>query len=225
MPALPDTSGYVPPDRDRHPDYIPTPPANPALPKQERGLRPARPLPYDLVADGRVGADGLAIDFADHGAAAATFHVTSTTHANGPWTYTVGAGRRLSATWSGKGAYDVRVHGPNGFFRRLAGHGGGAGPEVAASDDGAREEVRLVLTNGGKDPVRLTVKDAYGNGRTATYRVQPGGRAVHVASAGRSHGWYDLSVVSDHDDTFLRRLAGHVETGRPSTSDPAIITS
>ena len=36
------------------------------------------------------------------------------------------------------------------------------------------------------------------------------------------HGWYDLSVTSDQDDAFLRRLAGHVETGRPSTSDPAI---
>ncbi|WP_433188307.1 phosphocholine-specific phospholipase C [Actinoallomurus sp. CA-150999] len=225
MPALPDTSGYVPPDRDRHPDYVPTPPANPALPKQERGLRPARPLPYDLAADGRVGADGLAIDFADHGEATATFYVTSTTHANGPWTYTVGAGRRLSATWSGTGAYDVRVHGPNGFFRRLAGRGGSAGPEVAARHDGGREEVQLVLTNGGKNPVRLTVKDAYRNGRTATYRVQPGARVVHVAAAGRSHGWYDLSVVSDHDGTFLRRLAGHVETGRPSTSDPAIATS
>jgi phospholipase C len=38
----------------------------------------------------------------------------------------------------------------------------------------------------------------------------------------RSNGWYDLAVTSDHDHAFLRRLAGHVETGRPSTSDPAI---
>jgi phospholipase C len=39
-----------------------------------------------------------------------------------------------------------------------------------------------------------------------------------------SSDWYDVSLVSDQDGTFLRRLAGHVETGRASTSDPAIIT-
>src|SRR5439155_8495198 len=98
--ALPDTSGYAPPDRDRHPDYVPPPPANPALPRQERGLRLARPLPYDLSADARgTGSDGtLRIEFANHGRVGAGFQVTSATDANGPWTYTVSAGRRLSAS-------------------------------------------------------------------------------------------------------------------------------
>jgi phospholipase C len=36
--------------------------------------------------------------------------------------------------------------------------------------------------------------------------------------------WYDVSVVSDRDSTFLRRFAGHVETGAISVSDPAVIT-
>ncbi|MEV5711541.1 phosphocholine-specific phospholipase C [Actinoallomurus sp. NPDC052274] len=221
MPALPDTSGYLPPDRDRHPDYVPKPPAHPALPRQERGLRPARPLPYDLMADGRASATGLVIEFAEHGAAATALQVTSATHPGGPWTYTIGHGTRLSGTW-GPGAYDFEVHGPNGFFRRIAGRGG-AGPEVSARHDGSAERVRLVLTNDGEQPVRLTVKDAYGDERPVTYRLRPGGHAVHVASARRRHGWYDLSIVSD-DERFLRRLAGHVESGRPSTSDPAIAT-
>jgi phospholipase C len=229
MPKLPDTSGYTPPDRVRHRDYVPALPAHPALPKQERGLRPARPLPYDLSADGRTGAGGeLRIQFASHGKAAATFHVTSATHANGPWTYTVEAGRKLSGAWSpatgGKGAYDFSVHGPGGFLRRLTGHAAGAGPEVGALHNGDGEEVRLVLTNEGGTTVRLTVDSAYGNDKPATYKLGPGARVVHTAHARRSHGWYDLSVVSDHDGTFLRRLTGHVETGRPSTSDPAIAT-
>src|SRR5262249_44491840 len=42
--ALPDTSSYEPPDNERHPDYVPTPPSNQALPRQERGLRRARAL-------------------------------------------------------------------------------------------------------------------------------------------------------------------------------------
>jgi phospholipase C len=218
VPRLPDTSRYTPPDRDRHDDYVPKLPAKPALPRQEPGLRPARPLPYDLAADGRVVSGGLRIDFASRGATGASFHVTSATHADGPWTFTAGAGRRLSGEWT-PGAYDVTVHGPNGFLRRLRGPGT-AGPEVSARHDGAGERVRLVLTNGGNTIVRLTVEDA--GGHASEYRIRPGGSATHDARTRVSHGWYDLTVTSDQDRTFLRRLAGHVETGRPSTSDPAL---
>ena len=34
--------------------------------------------------------------------------------------------------------------------------------------------------------------------------------------------WYDFVVTSDSDSSFYRRLAGHVETGRPSVSDPGM---
>jgi phospholipase C len=221
MPSLPDTSGYTPPDHDRHEDYVPKPPAKPALPRQERGLRPARPLPYDLAADFRVVSGGGArIGFASHGEAGASFFVTSSTRTDGPWTHTVGAGERLSGDWTAApGAYDFTVHGPGGFLRRFAG-AGTAGPEVTARHDGKGERVRLVLTNAGTATVRLTIKDAYG--RPAGYRLRPGVSATHTVPVRRGHGWYDLSVTSDHDEAFLRRLAGHVETGRPSTSDPAI---
>ncbi|MFF2812614.1 phosphocholine-specific phospholipase C [Streptomyces sp. NPDC058000] len=229
VPSLPNTSGYVPPDHNRHPDYVPTPPADPKLPKQERGLRLARPIPYDLTADSHVsGADGsVRVDLASHGKAGVTFYVTSATHPDGPWTYTTEAGRQLSESWRGwsqQGGYDLTVHGPNGFTRQFKGKAGAAGPEVSARNDGASGQLRLLLSNDGHTAVRLTVTDAYGNQQPATYRVQPGAKVVHTADPGRSHGWYDLSVACDQDTTFLRRLTGHVETGKPSTSDPAIVT-
>ena len=34
--------------------------------------------------------------------------------------------------------------------------------------------------------------------------------------------WYDLIVTSDADPSFLRRLAGRMETGRHSVSDPGM---
>jgi phospholipase C len=34
--------------------------------------------------------------------------------------------------------------------------------------------------------------------------------------------WYDLVVTVTEDPTFKYRLAGHVETGRESFSDPAL---
>jgi phospholipase C len=48
LPPLPDTGRYMPPDRDRHPDYHPNVPTNTAVPVQERGLRHARPIEHDL---------------------------------------------------------------------------------------------------------------------------------------------------------------------------------
>jgi phospholipase C len=36
--------------------------------------------------------------------------------------------------------------------------------------------------------------------------------------------WYDVTVLTDHDPSFERRFAGHVETGRPGVTDPAIAT-
>ena len=37
-----------------------------------------------------------------------------------------------------------------------------------------------------------------------------------------AYGWYDLTVSVDGDSGFVRRFAGHVETGRPGYSDPAL---
>jgi phospholipase C len=36
------------------------------------------------------------------------------------------------------------------------------------------------------------------------------------------NGWYDLIVTVAGDRSFQYRLAGHVETGSDSTSDPAL---
>jgi len=228
VPALPATGGYQPPDANRHPDYVPTLPADPQLPRQEPGTRPARALPYNLAVDGRVdaGKGSLSLEFANHGRTGASWLVTSAVHPGGPWSYTVDAGRQLSADWDvaadPKGAYDFTVHGPNGFLRGLKGDLAHAGPEVSAVHSGSAAEIRLVLSNHGTGTVQLTLSDAYGNTRPQTFRLRPGAGTEHVLELGHSHGWYDLTIVSAQDGGFLRRLAGHVETGRPSISDPAI---
>ncbi len=218
VPALPPTDGYAPPDRVRHPDYVPAVPVNQVLPKQERGLRPARPLPYDLSVDAT--AKGH-LTFTNRGRAGASFLVTSRTHSGGPWTYTVGAGRSLSGELGGSGAYDFSVHGPNGFFRQYSGSAGD-GAEVSLRHDG--DDVELILTNPGKTVVRLTVTDAHDTRHPVTHVLRPGARIVDCVQTRKNGNWYDLAVTSDRDPKYVRRLAGHVETGRPSTSDPGLIT-
>ncbi|MEZ0067067.1 phospholipase C [Streptacidiphilus sp. MAP12-20] len=227
-PVLPSTAGYVPKDANRHPDYVPTLPANPALPKQEPGTRPARALPYDLAADGRLDGQGaLTVDFASHGRAGASFLATSTTPGStGPWTFTVEAGRSLIHSWPAAGpgatAYDLTVHGPAGFLRQFRGEPGALGAEVAARHEGDSGELRLTLTNHGATTLRLVVVDAYGEHAPAKLQLRPGATAVHHVATHGTDGWYDVSVLTDQHPSYLRRLAGHLETGRPSTSDPAI---
>ncbi|MEW2544517.1 phosphocholine-specific phospholipase C [Streptomyces sp. NPDC047002] len=224
VPSLPSTAGYKPKDADRHPDVVPRPPADQALPRQERDRRPLMPAPYDLAADAAVGQDGLSLRFASHGTAGAAFLVTSTTSADGPWTWTVAAGRRISGTvpLPATGRHDHAVHGPNGFLRQVSGTGVRKGPEVTAEHDRRTGTVRLRFTHHGSTPVRLTVRDEYGHAAPASVRLRPGASALHTVQTARADHWYDVSVTSDHDDTYLRRLAGHVETGSRSVTDPAL---
>ena len=111
--VLPDTSAFEPPDHERHADYVPTPPTDQAVPAQERGVRLARALPYELQADGSADAANgtFRIDFANTGEAGACFRVRSGNTADGPWTYTVEAGKSLSDTWDvdAQGRYDLSV--------------------------------------------------------------------------------------------------------------------
>ncbi|MFF2525246.1 phosphocholine-specific phospholipase C [Streptomyces liangshanensis] len=225
---LPGTDGYEPPDQDRHPSYVPVPPGRPVLPKQEKGSRPTRPLPYAPFADGTgtPGTGRFTLTFSGGEEAGAAFTVTSANRTDGPWTYTAAAGERLSDTWNtaySKGAYDLSVFGPNGFLRTFQGSGTVAGPEVTARHDARRGRVELTLRNTGRHDCRLTLTDAYG-GKSETVKVRAGGQVVHTVDTKHGKRWYDVSVTADTDAAFLRRLAGHVETGEPGVSDPAIIT-
>ncbi|MDQ1034954.1 phospholipase C [Streptomyces sp. V3I8] len=224
--GLPDTDAYEPQDKERHPDYRPTPPADPELPRQERGLRPARPLRYAPWIDGSADAKAgrLTLTFASGRKAGASFHVTSGNRADGPWTYTTEAGKSVSDTWntaSSGGSYDLTVHGPNGFLRVFKGPGRTAGPEVTARHDG--DGIELTFTNKGTRTANLALTDGYG-GRSRSFKVRPGATVRHTVDLRASRRWYDLTVVSEADGSFLRRFAGHVENGRAGVSDPAIGT-
>jgi phospholipase C len=225
--ALPDTVAYAPPDRDRHPDYVPAPPADQTLPSQERGLRHARALPYELNASAAVDVSSgtLRIDFLNTGEAGACFQVRSGSPDEGPWTYTVEAGDSLTDTWKIKqGRYDLSVFGPNGFLRSFRGSTsahGAANLEVDSRYDGDRYELILRVTNRGSRDRPVRASNAYGDERPVEFLLRPGHSFEKRWALQSSFGWYDLSVEADDDPRFLRRLAGHLENGRDSVSDPA----
>ncbi|MFF8989398.1 phosphocholine-specific phospholipase C [Streptomyces sp. NPDC014983] len=224
--ALPSTAGYRPPDHDRHPDYVPKPPAHPELPRQERGSRPTRPLKYVPAVDGSAdtSAGTFTLTLASGAKAGAVFLVTSGNRADGPWTYTTEAGKSLSDTWNSAysgGSYDLAAHGPNGFLRVFKGGNKAAGPEVTARHTGDR--VELTFTNKGSGTARLKLANGYG-GAPVTVSVRPGATVRRTVDLTSSRLWYDLTVTSAGDPAFLRGFAGHVENGRPGVSDPALAT-
>jgi phospholipase C len=224
---LPGTDAYEPQDRERHPDYKPTPPADPRMPRQERGLRRARPLKYAPHVDASVDAAAgkLTLAFASGPKAGAAFHVTSGNRTDGPWMYTTEAGKTLSDTWNSDwsaGSYDLTVHGPNGFVRVFKGSNRTAGCEVTARHTGG--DIELTFTHKGSGTARLKLSDGYG-GRTSTVTVRPGGKVRRTVELAAGRRWYDLTVTAEGDAAFLRRFAGHVENGQPGVSDPAIITA
>jgi phospholipase C len=235
IPALPSTTGYAPPDKLRHPDYVPVPPVVGSVPKQEAGVRNARALPYELFVrfDSNASSGDVTTRFVNSGRAGAVFLVYTAGSTDAPRTYTVEAGKHLQDKLAigASGAYDFTVHGPNGFLRRFAGtqvksgwFGGNetARPEVAEGYDVANGNLQLRLENKGGARCQFTIINAY-DPSTKIQRTVPGGDTEQLyLDLRNAYGWYDLTITVDSDSTFVRRIAGHVETGHPSYSDPAL---
>ncbi|MFE3071593.1 phosphocholine-specific phospholipase C [Streptomyces sp. NPDC059247] len=225
--VLPPTAGYRPPDGNRHPDFPATAPATGSMPRQEPGAKRTRPLKYAPYADGAADttAGTYRLTFSGGPSAGAQFHVTSANRTDAPWTYTTEAGRTITDTWNttySKGLTDLTVHGPNGFLRRFRSPGRTAVPEVTARHDATTGDLGLTFTHTGP-ATTVTVTHAYANDRW-TLRIPQGGTVTHTVPLASSSRWYDVTVTSPAAPDYLRRLAGHVETGAPGTTDPGILT-
>ncbi len=207
-----------------------------SVPAQEPGQRPARPLPYAHDVRIQIGASPtkpITLIFDNQGMAGAHFSVHAGGALAGPWAYSVEAGKTLTDSPVGlepsKDGYDLTVHGPNGFFRRF--RGGltstpatqDARPAMSVRYEPKTDSLVLVLTNTGPSACVMTVRpNAYLNTPPRAHHMAPGAMVEDRWDIGASAHWYDLGVTSDCDAKFERRLAGHMETGAPSRSDPMI---
>ena len=88
--------------------------------------------------------------------------------------------------------------------------------------DRAGEALQVVVRNGGADPVVVRSADAYAAGEPRAHRLAPGATITDTWRIAKAGHWYDITVEIAGQPPFQRRLAGHIETGRPSISDPAL---
>jgi phospholipase C len=184
-------------------------------------VRPARAIPYTLHADGRAEKDGFRIDFRNAGEAGAVFQVRQAGSADAPRSYTVEPGKHVTDRWDVASAYDLTVHGPNGFFRQFTGGEPAGQLDITPSYDEHGYKLALEIRNRGAKRVEVTVRDGY-RSRPVTLSLRPGETDRARWELSRTHGWYDLTVTVAGDSHFAHRYAGHVENGKDSISDPAL---
>lgn len=211
----------------------PQPPAVQSLPAQEAGgPRYSCPLPYAFATTARVTAGKqVELSFFNQGAAGGAFIVYSKARMDGPWYYTVEAGKKIEReawSWSTPN-YHLNVVGPNGYQREYGGMlaaataSGGARPEAWLNYAGAAGAVDIVLSNAeGARAVSFTVADNAFGRAASTHTVAAGQQATVRVTLAASYGWYDISVTCDLDSTYLRRMAGRLETGLASRTDPVL---
>jgi phospholipase C len=112
------------------------------------------------------------------------------------------------------------VYGPHGYLRRFRGLLGSADvPEAQVGYIDGAATVLLTLTSSSSQTVTVVVEERYSSARQSI-AISPGEKVEQRWLLEGSSGWYDIAVSSAATN-YLRRFAGHVETGRSSTSDPA----
>ncbi len=237
LPDLPPTAATEDPASG---SYQPMPVSN-AMPVQDPGSRPARPLPYQpnanldaitLHGDATVRAN---VSFSNSGvnvARACHFAVYNNAGTTPPHQYTVAAHHSTGVhvtnavinlgTMPDSGEYDITVLGPNRFLRRYTGsvvRGDTTSQVRAAVTTDNRPVLTFHLVNNRATPVTFTVRQRYYSTGSDKVRVSPRSEGRYVLNPmGPSNGWYDVTVTVSGDGSWSRRYVGHLETGRPSVT-------
>ena len=241
VPALPDMGNYAAVEAASKLLPAVSAPTTPQPLFQEPGVRFSRALPYELHVTASVtpntrtlGATPVALSFVNTGSAGAVFHVYDKLNlAAIPRRYTVEAGKRLTDLWqpAASGAYDLWVLGPNNFHRHFTGNAKKAAaaaqpnPEVTVGYDLTNKQLVVTLRNAGAMPATFSVTpNAYAPMASQTVTVVARSETRMLWPVAASGCWYDLSVTVRGSPEFVRRLAGRMETGAASVSDPASAT-
>jgi phospholipase C len=220
------------------------PASSPFLPEQERGVRPSCALPYELYAEGRLGEDKkmfeiklrVGKDVFGAESAGSPFVVYAYGKELKVRNYAVTAGDQLTDHFPldefADGNYDLRVYGPNGFFRVFTGSrndpslavslhyermAAGAAGHASAQKLSGRIQLHFTPSSSA-----VTIRDNNKNldGHKMTHSSPEKG--VILIDPTGSSGWYDFTVISGGHTSSAVRYAGRVETGKESISDPAM---
>ncbi len=214
---------------------------SPYFPQQEKGIRSACALPYELYVNGSLDKDKFSISFTAANkifgkkAAGSPFTVYGMNPYKDEvlrvWDYTVSPGDTLQDEWSlqdfADGKYHLRVYGPNGFFREFMGDAQNPLIKVECRYEPHKEKplklsgnVIVTVTNNGSRAENMMVTDMSYKSGSKTLSVGPKSKASIVLDLGKNYNWYDFSVKATGNNSFMERFAGRAETGMTTKTDP-----
>jgi len=227
-----------------------TPKLSPYMPKQEAGIKPSCPLAYELYADGKLSADKKSFEVkftaGNNAFGKSSLGAPFNVYAPGKylqkkdsqlvmdsvrtWSYGLTAGDTLTDAWPlnefENGNYHLRVYGPNGFFREFKGSTND--PEVLIGctyQPGAAEKlsgnIEVTFGNSSSSDQEIEIIDHTNQQKSSKQVIKASTKGFSfLLDLANNYNWYDFTLKISGIDTFEKRYAGHVETGKPSFSDP-----
>ena len=201
------------------------------LPHQEKGVKEACALPYDLnvnvIFDKEKGVLGIRFEIGGHLPKTKLIGIpfivkSGSVYGNDVqpgriWNFTVKQGEPLIYRWDVnqfKGNYHLEVYGPNGFYRSFTGDTETAIAIQVDTHNGERGFVLDKLSTG----VALVIEDKSYGYESKFLEAEKTGKTIWKLE--KSGSWYDFEVRSKDNPGFAYRYAGHIETGHSSITDP-----
>ncbi len=213
------------------------------LPKQEKGIRSACALPYELYAHGKMSNDRqsfiINMKAADKAfgknASGSPFQIYAPGNYQQElvrnWNYAVVAGDELKDTWHisdfENGQYHLRVYGPNGFYREFKGSDKDLGLDISCGYEKGNStsqafsgNLMVKLSNDSAKALMVEIIDnAYGTANRVVALSANANSTVKL-DLQKSFGWYDFTIRIKGDMLYQQTFAGRIETGKPTKTDP-----
>ena len=212
--------------------------ASPDMPAQEKGIRPASALPYELYADGRLNAtkDSFVISLESRK------NIFGESTAGVPFmvyarykddvqvrSYAVLPSDSISDSWRladfEGGDYHLEVHGPNGFFRSFMGAKSDTAVDIMCHYQTTKNinkltgNISITMRNESTSASTVEITDHYTQ-TTQTQQLDAHASSSVVFDLSKTYNWYDISVKTKGNSSFEKRYAGKVETGKETFTDP-----
>jgi len=213
------------------------------FPQQEKGIRDACSLPYELYVNGAYNKNANQYvvhfevgnkTFGDRASGAPFLVYAANTYQQESmrsWDYGVAAGDRLQDSWQltdfADSRYHLRVYGPNGFYRAFVGDKQNPLIELGCTyqtDDTMQGNLTgkllFKILNRDETEQRVIVRDnSYGES-TKSVMVEANNTATIVLDISKNYNWYDYSILCEGYENFEERFAGRVENGEALKTDP-----
>jgi phospholipase C len=208
-----------------------------AFPKQEKGKRKSCALPYQINVNGHLNLSRNSFEVTMKCGAGCGVPFNVSTHNQYQdkgkatehmrvWDFAVKAKDEISYKWPlnnfENGTYQLALNGPNGFFREFAGDKNDPKVSVTVlqSEEGELE-INLLNLDIGKSYQIIIADRAYKQPAQKVF-LKPGQKIKKLISLQSSYNWYDLEIIVNGYNTYVRNYAGRVENGQHGFTDPSI---